>query len=47
MLTTYIDVKFNKMLETLTFQQSYARHLYSIKTNIVVKSGDGYGEHYF
>ena len=30
MLTTYMNVNFNEMLETLTFQQSYAQYLYSI-----------------
>ena len=28
MLTTYVNVNFNKMLETLIFQRSYAQHLY-------------------
>ena len=28
MLTTYMNVNFNKMLETLIFQRSYAQYLY-------------------
>ena len=28
MFTTYMNANFNKMLETLIFQRSYAQHLY-------------------
>ena len=28
MFTTYMNVNFNEMLETLIFQRSYAQHLY-------------------
>ena len=39
-MTAYINVNFNKMLETLTFQQSYAWYLYSIHIhNQIIKSG--------
>ena len=39
-LTTYMNVNSNKMLETLIFQQSYAQHLYSIHIHKqMIKSG--------
>ena len=47
MLTTYMNVNFNKMLETLTFQQSYAQYLYWIHTHKqIIKSGGSSSEHY-
>ena len=36
--TTYINVNFNKMLETLIFQQSYVKYLKSSNKQII-KSG--------
>ena len=30
MLTTYMNENFNKMLETLIFQRSYAQYLYQV-----------------
>ena len=48
MLTTYMIVNFNKMLEMLPFQQSYAQYLYSIQIyKQIIKSVLSSSEHYF
>ena len=48
MLTTYMDMNFNKMLEVLTFQQSYAQYLYSIHIHKqIIKRVGSSSEHYF
>ena len=48
MWTTYMNVNFNKMLETLILQQSYAQYLYSTHIHKqIIKSGGGSSEHYF
>ena len=45
-----MNVNFNKMLETLIFQRSYAQYLYQIHIHNhkqVMKSGGSSSEHYF
>ena len=37
--TTYINVNFNKMLETLIFQQSYVQYLKSYHKQIIKSGG--------
>ena len=47
MLTTFMNVNFNKMLETLTFQQPHAQYLYSMHIHKqIIKGGGSSSEHY-
>ena len=45
-----MNVNFNKMLETLIFQRSYAQYLYQIHIHNhkkLMKSGGSSSDHYF